>query len=521
MRSDGKLPYIERLYLSLFIIMFFPYLSMAQKPVNPVIYADVPDISMIRVGSTYYMSSTTMHLSPGLPIMKSKDMINWEIVSYAYNTLGDNDALTLKDGKNAYGNGSWASSLRYHKGVFYVSTFSATTGKTYIFSTSNIEKGPWKTTSFSPALHDHSLFFDEDGKAYMIYGGGRIMIVELKSDLSGVLPGTSPQVLIDNASLVSGSNGGLPAEGSQLFKINKKYYLFNISWPKGGMRTVLVHRSENLKGPYEGQIGLQDKGVAQGGLIQTLKGSWYSYLFRDFGAVGRVPYLVPVVWQNGWPVIGKDHKVPEDLDLPASKGLVPGIVASDEFLRQQNASKLPLVWQWNHNPIDSLWSVSQRNGYLRLTTGQLATNLLDARNTLTQRTFGPESSAAIKIDVTGMKDGDVAGFALLQKKYGWVGVKMIDGRRYISTESLGTVEDIPLSQPTLQLRIDANFRNRKDEGKFYYSLDGINWISIGLPLHMEYTLPHFMGYRFALFNYSTQALGGHTDFDFFRLRNND
>ncbi|RZL13060.1 MAG: glycoside hydrolase, partial [Pedobacter sp.] len=173
MGSHGKLPYIERLYLSLFIIMFCPYLSIAQKPGNPVIYADVPDISMIRVGNTYYMSSTTMHLSPGLPIMKSKDMINWEIVSYAYNTLGDNDALTLKDGKNAYGNGSWASSLRYHKGVFYVSTFSATTGKTYIFSTSNIERGPWKTTSFSPALHDHSLFFDEDGKAYMIYGGGR------------------------------------------------------------------------------------------------------------------------------------------------------------------------------------------------------------------------------------------------------------------------------------------------------------------------------------------------------------
>jgi beta-xylosidase len=518
MISHGKRPYAAKLFIIGFTVVVLPLLTLAQKAVNPIIYADVPDISIIRVGSTYYMSSTTMHLSPGIPIMKSKDMVNWQIVNYAYTILADNDALALKDGKNAYGNGSWASSLRYHKGRFYVTTFSSTTGKTYIFSTTNIEKGPWKTTSFSPALHDHSLFFDDDGRAYMIYGGGKIMMVELKSDLTGILANTSPQVLIDKASLVSGSGGGLPAEGSQLFKINKKYYLFNISWPKGGMRTVLVHRSDRLEGPYEGQIGLQDKGVAQGGLIQTINGSWYSYLFRDFGAVGRVPYLVPVIWQSGWPTIGKDHKVPDELPLPASKGLIPGIVASDEFIRKPGATKLPLVWQWNHNPVDSLWSVAKRLGFLRLTTGQLASDVINARNTLTQRTFGPESSAVTMIDVTAMKEGDVAGFALLQKKYGWVGVKMIGGSRYISTEGIGIVKDIPLSQVTLHLRIDADFRNKKDEGRFYYSLDGINWISIGLPLQMEYTIPHFMGYRFALFNYATKLSDGHTDFDYFRLR---
>ncbi|HEX8609655.1 MAG TPA: family 43 glycosylhydrolase [Pedobacter sp.] len=147
---------------------------IAQKAKNPVIYADVPDFSIIRVGDTYYMSSTTMHLSPGLPIMKSKDMINWHIAGYAYSTLGSNDELNLNNGRNAYSKGSWASSLRYFKGTFYVSTFSATTGKTYIFSTKSIERGPWTSTSFGPALHDHSLFFDDDGKAYMIYGGGKL-----------------------------------------------------------------------------------------------------------------------------------------------------------------------------------------------------------------------------------------------------------------------------------------------------------------------------------------------------------
>src|SRR5262249_13674908 len=124
------------------------------KAQNPILWADVPDIAMIRVGDTYYMSSTTMHMSPGLPIMKSKDLVNWELASYAYDTLGDNDALTLRNGKNAYGAGSWASSLRYHDGTFYVTTFSSTVGKTHIYSTKDIEEGPWKETSFRPSLHD-------------------------------------------------------------------------------------------------------------------------------------------------------------------------------------------------------------------------------------------------------------------------------------------------------------------------------------------------------------------------------
>ena len=131
---------------------------------NPIIWADVPDMAMIRVGDTYYMSSTTMHMSPGLPIMKSKDLVNWQLVSYAYDILDDVDELNLSNGKSAYGRGSWASSLRYHNGTFYATTFAQTTGKTYIYSTKHIEKGPWKVTSFKPMLHDHSLFFDEDGR---------------------------------------------------------------------------------------------------------------------------------------------------------------------------------------------------------------------------------------------------------------------------------------------------------------------------------------------------------------------
>ena len=246
-----------------------PLLAQDRPARNPIIHADVPDLSVIRVGDTYYMSSTTMHMSPGVPIMKSKDLTNWELVGYAYDTLASMDELNLMDGKNAYGRGSWASSLRYFDGVYYVSTFAQTTGKTYIFSTRDIEGGSWKRTSFSPSYHDNTLFFDDDGRVYLIYGGGQLRLIELSADLSGIKPGTTEQVIIENATAPAGPNVMLPAEGSQLFKVDGKYYLFNISWPRGGMRTVIIHRADRITGPWEGRVALQDKGVAQGGLVST------------------------------------------------------------------------------------------------------------------------------------------------------------------------------------------------------------------------------------------------------------
>jgi len=487
---------------------------------NPIIYADVPDMSMIRLGDTYYMSSTTMHMNPGVPIMKSKDLINWEIVNYAYNTLGDMDELNLNNGKNNYGRGSWASSIRFHNGLFYISTFSQTTGKTYIFTTKNIEKGTWVEHSFKPSYHDNSLFFDDDGRIYLVTGAGRLKIFEVKEDLSGVKEGTE-RVLIENASAPAG-NMMLQAEGSQLFKHDGKYYLYNICWPRGGMRTVLVHRADKITGPWEGKVAFQDQGVAQGGMIDTPDGRWFAYLFQDHGSVGRIPYIVPMKWEDGWPVIGVNGKLPEYLDLPASKGLMPGIVASDEFNRKKGEAALPLVWQWNHNPDNKLWSVTQRKGYLRLTTGRIDTMFLQARNTLTQRTFGPVSSGITAIDVTNMKEGDFAGLSLLQKKFGQVGVKFMDGVKSIvmvTGEGRRPVEaqSVPLNQKTVYLKAECDFRNKTDIAYFFYSLDGKSWMPIGSQLKMEYSMPHFMGYRFGLFNYATKNVGGFADFDYFRI----
>ena len=388
----------------------------AQKATNPIMFADIPDIALIRVRDTYYMSSTTMHMSPGVPIMKSKDLVNWKLVNYAYDTLANVDELNLENGKSTYGRGSWASSMRYHKGTYYVTTFAQTTGKTYVYTTKNIEKGAWKVSSFKPSYHDHTLFFDDDGRVYMIYGAGKLRLIELNAEASGVKAGTTEQVVIENASAPAGTNINLNAEGSQLFKFNGKYYLFNIVWPRGGMRTVLIHRADKITGPYEGRVALQDLGVAQGGLIDTPDGNWFAYLFRDFGSVGRIPYLVPVKWVDGWPVLGVGGKVSETLNLPASKGLIPGIIASDEFNRRKGEPVLPLVWQWNHNPKNNLWSLSERKGYLRLKTGRIDTSFLLARNTLTQRTIGPVCTGSTSLDVSHMKDGDFAGLCLLQKK---------------------------------------------------------------------------------------------------------
>jgi beta-xylosidase len=505
------------------IVLLVPGTSFAQAE-NPIIFAEVPDVAMIRVGENYYMSSTTMHMNPGVPIMKSTDLVNWKLINYAYDTLADLPALNLADGKGIYSRGSWASSLRYHKGTYYVTTFAHDTGETYVFKTKDIEKGNWQRVSFKPSYHDSSLFFDDDGKVYLIYGAEQLKIVELNDDLTGVRQGVPERVLIENSSIPCGEKPSLNAEGSQLFKVNGKYYLFNICAPANwGMRTEIIHRADSINGPWEGKIAFQDLGIAQGGLIDTPDGRWFSYLFRDFGAVGRIPYLVPVKWEDGWPVLGENGKAPEKLDLPASKGLIPGLVASDEFNRKKGEAALPLVWQWNHNPDNTLWSVSERKGFLRLKTGKIDPEFLLARNTLTQRTIGPTSSASVALDVSKMKEGDFAGLSALQREYGLVGVKVEGGKKSIvmtttDNDKAVEVQRVPLHQNNIYFKIDCDFTNMKDEAKFFYSLDGEVWKPIGSTLKMKYTIPHFMGYRFGLFNYATKNVGGYVDFDWFRIK---
>jgi beta-xylosidase len=515
-----------KLFLSVLVItvILSGGLVSAELAKNHIIWADVPDVAVIRVGDTYYMSSTTMHMSPGLPIMKSKDLVKWDMLTYAYDRLCENDQMNLDNGRNAYGKGSWASCLRYHDGTYYASTFSSTSGKTHIYSTKDIENPDWKAISFSPSLHDHSLFFDDDGRVYMIYGGGNLQLVELNSDLSGIKQGGVNKVIIQNANRLFGENevGGLSAEGSQLIKVNGKYYLLNIGSPRSRwIRSVLIHRADSIEGPWEGRVALMDKGVAQGCLIDTPDGKWYAMLFQDNGSVGRSPWLVPVKWEDGWPVFGIDGKAPEVTDIEDSREGLSNIVASDEF-DYKEGEPLKLAWQWNHNPDNDNWSVTDRPGYYRITTARVDSEVTQSKNILTQRTFGPVSSANTKVDVSHLKDGDYAGLIALQKQYGFVAVRQGEGKRAIVMASAQgnryeEVEMVPLEQNTAYFKIDCDFRNKTDRAYFFYSLDGKEWKRIGSELRMNYDMPHFMGYRFGLFDASTKEAGGYADFDYYHV----
>ena len=221
-------------------------------------------------------------------------------------------------------------------------------------------------------------------------------------------------------------------------------------------------------------------------------------------------------------MLGVNGKVPDTLSLPASKGLIPGIIASDEFNRRPGDPALPLVWQWNHNPDNEFWSLTKRPGFLRLTTDRVDGDFLSARNTLTQRMFGPECSGTVCIDVSNVKDGDFAGLGALQRRYGLVGVKKAGNTKSIvmvsaESGSPAEVESVQLTHDIVYLKVECDFRSRADIARFFHSIDGNQWTVIGKPLRMTYTLPHFMGYRFALFNYATKTAGGFVDFDYFRV----
>lgn len=512
--------------LVLFFLCTFSFVASAvfgQMATNPIIFADVPDPDFVRVGDTYYMSSTTMHFNPGVPIMRSKDLVNWELVSYCYPIMANTDALNLGAGKEAYSGGTWASSINYKNGTFYVSSFSYTTGKTYIYKTTNIETGPWTTITLNKVYHDHSILFDDDGKVYIAYGHDDIWLTELKPDLTGEQSGGINKLIINKASSVAGSSFILTAEGTRLQKIKGTYYVSNICWPSGKGRTQILHKSSTITGNYTGRVVFQSStGSAQGEYIDRADGKWYAMFFHDHGSVGRIPDLMPVTWgTDGWPTIGINGQVPATLDIARGAGTLKGIVDSDEF---GTAPPLKLQWQWNHNPQNNYWSLSQRSGYLRLTNERTDANVLRTTNTLTQRTFGPKCSGYIALDVSGLKDGDYAGLVALQNKYGMVGVKMEGTAKTIvmgtGTGFAGAVSEtgnISLNQNTVYFRIDFDFTNRTDKAYFYYSLNGTTWTAIGSPLQMTYDLEHFVGYRFGLFSYSTKSVGGYADFDFFRV----
>lgn len=539
----------------LFIALLSLLLSLnvnAQGYRNPIINADVPDMAFCHADGYYYMISTTMHLMPGGPIMRSKDLKTWETVSYVFDTIKDGPRYDLLDGATVYGQGQWASSIRYHKGSFYVwFTVNGAPGKGFIFKADKAE-GPWKLIARPPHHHDASLFFDEDGRVYLFHDHGAIE--ELQDDLQDVKKGG---LKIDKLFDRDEEEQGALLEGSQVFKHKGRYYLCMISmkWGvPGRYRREVCYRADSLTGPWEKHVIIEAPfeeygGAGQGCIVNGNsnlgdldndddESNWWGLMFQDRGGIGRVPCLVPCTWVDGWPMLGElkdssldplkatSYRIPNDESIKCND--YSGIVGSDDF-SYTNKKQLKLYWQWNHNPIDNAWSVTDRPGFLRLTTARIVPNLFLAPNTISQRTIAPTCTATVRLDFSGMKDGDKCGLAAFNGDSGVLTISRMGKKftlslteehsvfiqpRNIERVDAETLAEVALKKKVVYLRVFGDFNHHKDECSFSYSLDGKTFIPLGRPIKTPFDYRRFfMGTRFAIFNYATKQLGGHVDVD--------
>ena len=530
--------------LFLFLLTFVAVQGLAAKDdiVNPMLWADTPDPDVIRVGDTFYMVTTTMHLMPGAPVMASKDLKHWETVGYIFDRLTDSPKYDLQEG-TVYGRGQWATSLKYHDGKFWAllaPNEGGPMGQTYIFTAPKAE-GPWTIHSRLRHFHDATLFFDDDGTPYVFFGTGEMC--QLTRDLKGVVEGSHRHYFQREA-----DERGL-LEGTRVIKHRGTYYALLIShvYAPGRHRREVCYRTKDLNGKWEKNVILEsDFGgfsyLAQGTIVDTEEGDWYGIMFQDRGGVGRVLTLSPVRWIDGWPQLGDEQgKVPATMrpyrsltpdPSPNGEGsnYTRGIVCPDEF----SSSKLGLHWQWNHNPIDKAWSLTERPGFLRLKTNRVVPNLYLAPNTLTQRMEGPTCSGFILMDLSKMKDGDRAGLTAFNGDSGVLTVKkngkkltlemseqkvsLTDREKAVTNVEEKVIESVPVVSTKLWLRLDGDFQpGHHDAANFFFSTDGENWKQIGTKNYrmvFDYRR-FFMGTKFGIFNYATKKAGGYVDVDFF------
>jgi beta-xylosidase len=458
---------------------------------NPVIAADFPDPDVILAGDTYYMVTTTMFVFPGVTILKSYDLVNWEYCSNAVQRFDFSKCYDL-DGCNRYSHGQWATSLRYHNGKFYLLFITLDEGG--FLCTASKPEGPWELKKLPKGFYDPGLFFDDDGRIYVAHGYSKLYITEVDNNCAS--KGTD--------SLVYTGDIRRGLEGTHVYKINGYYYLYCTYGGVDGIQVAL--RSKNIYGPYEQKVVIRDTtkglnfGVHQGALIKTQTGEWWTILFVDQGPFGRFPSLHPITWTDDWPIAGIDGK---------------GVVT----YRKPNVGR---NYPIKILPTSDEWSLIQRPGYLRLTTVKVVSDLREARNTLTQRPFAYYSKtiptvAVTKIEVDNMKDGDIAGLAVFQDPYAYIAVKQTNGSRYIIMVNDGeTIDSVVMKGKTVYLQALAYYGTSK--ASFSYSFDNKKFTALGNELSMRFNLSVFTGNKFCLFNYATKSTGGYVDFDWFRIK---
>ena len=519
---------------------------------NPLFYDEFSDPDILRVGDDYYLAGTTMHSVPGLVILHSKDLVNWENVSYCFDRFDfPDDKFSLKNHQEIYGQGVWAPAIRYANGQFYV--FTNINGKGLQCYTSEKIEGPWKHHNMQGNIYDLSVLFDDDGKIYAIHKYGEVHCTELKADMSGPVEGT------DRVIIPEGNGVG---EGHHIYKIDGMYYIISTDYQPNGR--TLCSRSKNIWGPYETRVITADEtfgyaGVGrtkvpktekyrigsdgakfsiipaspdatgcdnahQGGIVQATDGSWWALLMQDFHSIGRTVCLLPVTWKDGWPMIGLEG----NLGRAPRTWFKPGFVATQSqqtvahapYNRNEdfNGKSLGRVWQWNHNPDDKKWSL--KNGRLRLQS-MPAEQLMWARNTLTQRVIGPTSITTVELYTKGMKDGDVCGLGNINVPCSWIGI-VKDGnnltlRCFEQLTNDTTIVPIDLVGGKIILRCIGDYDN--NQAQYAYSLDGVTFQTLGRMMPLSYQLITFQGSRHALFAYNKKGKnGGYGEFDNFTVQ---
>lgn len=507
---------------------------------NPLFYDEFSDPDIIRVGDDYYLAGTTMHTVPGLVILHSKDLVNWENVSYCFDRFDfQDDQFWLKNHKEIYGQGIWAPCIRYANGQFYI--YSNINGKGLQCYTSKDIHGPWTHHNMRGNIYDLSVLFDDDGKIYAIHGYGEVKCTELKPDMSGPIESTE-RVIIPNGSAVG--------EGHHMYKINGMYYLISTDYRPNGR--TLCSRAKSIWGPYENCVITADEtfgyhaapltqvqgrivpdgtkfgipevdkdatactNIHQGGIVQTQKGDWWALLMMDFHSIGRTVTLAPITWKDGWPMLGLEGNLGRAPRTWIKPDIDVQVTPHAPYQRNENfdGAQLGRVWQWNHNPEENMWSLSK--GRLRLKT-MPAEQLMWARNSLTQRVIGPESNVTVELYPKNMKDGDVAGLGNINVPCSWIGI-VCDGKSQILRcfeQAINDTIDVQLEKTEkIWLRLVGHYDD--NSAHYEYSLDGKEFKQMGREMPLSYQLISFQGSRAALFAFNVRGNnGGYAEFDNF------
>ena len=454
---------------------------------NPVLKADYSDPDVIRVGDDFYLVASDFHFV-GMQVLHSRDLVNWEVVGQVFPRL---DMHPKYDEMNGYAQGTWAPTLRYHDGRFYVFVCTPYDGLFMWHATD--PRGPWSETVTVKAVsgwEDPAPFWDDDGSAWLVHsvlGAGPLLLHGMSPD--------GRRLLDDGVEIYRGK----VAEGPKLFKRRGEYY---ISLPEGGVETggQAVLRAKSLHGPWERREVLVPGSPHQGGLVDLPSGESWFLGFKSTGHLGRVVHLLPVRWgEDGWPVFGDGGRTVERWKKPGVGKAQPIArpATSDDF----DAKTLRPQWQWNHNPVTEAWSVAARPGWLRL-EARPASDISRARNTLTQKLWDDAGLFEARLDTSGMADGQRAGVTFVSGgAFGWVGVAMRGGKRRIAWEQ-GEGPELTGDAVVLRGRYSGN------AARLEYSLDGRDFTDTGVPFTLAFG--HWKGARVGIFSYGRQ---GHVDID--------